>query len=587
MFIRKKTYPCTTVLNNGENILALVDRLRTEMKDRLFDEIKNALVEKIKQTINNDCTFDTKTLDYYRKIIKCYEDCISLYNQQSQNITMPKTRAIMEGVISVLSSQIAVFNDNFNSSPDPISTEKELIIGSIINFFKIQLNLINKAFVKELLEEKSFWRKLIIENFCLLKNHMLQKLNAVSMAGIYKIYIDSLNYCNAALNDLSSREHTSLCIELLKKEQEALSSIIVVQVSALEDNAALSENKDEGQFVAEVITKLQEGHQILGKNLKEITDFFKEHKTRKTEQLKDFADELAEYLNSKELMPLKEVQATQLNLSTAQESLSKTLASALEKETHGVYYKKSVYELQKQSTQHHFLLNEILNAFSKIEEYINQNKDELSKTPEADIVNGILETMQIKIETMREQKSQFQDKCMDIVNKLKDEEIPIMEDDLLALNKQAYEGWLKDELNLNEIIKPIKQARNTIQTKYADQLTAYCLDLIVNCILYEIRTFEEITHHSVAKLQESTSEVISDLVEFISGISKSIEMILKKNDIIPLKPKPHDKFNALLHMIILAQDKEDFNRGEIIKLMNTGYIQGERILLRANVIAAK
>ncbi len=54
-----------------------------------------------------------------------------------------------------------------------------------------------------------------------------------------------------------------------------------------------------------------------------------------------------------------------------------------------------------------------------------------------------------------------------------------------------------------------------------------------------------------------------------------------------IAPKPHDIFNGKEHEVIMAEKNNDFKKGEIIKLINSGYKNKNYIILRANVIAAK
>ena len=64
-------------------------------------------------------------------------------------------------------------------------------------------------------------------------------------------------------------------------------------------------------------------------------------------------------------------------------------------------------------------------------------------------------------------------------------------------------------------------------------------------------------------------------------------MLLKKNNIDLIRPTPHEMFNPKEHEILMAETLSDFKKGEIVKLMNSGYRQRETVLMRANVIVAR
>jgi len=46
-------------------------------------------------------------------------------------------------------------------------------------------------------------------------------------------------------------------------------------------------------------------------------------------------------------------------------------------------------------------------------------------------------------------------------------------------------------------------------------------------------------------------------------------------------------FNPKEHEVLMAESNADFKKGEIVKVMNSGYRRKDLILLRANVIAAR
>jgi molecular chaperone GrpE (heat shock protein) len=105
-------------------------------------------------------------------------------------------------------------------------------------------------------------------------------------------------------------------------------------------------------------------------------------------------------------------------------------------------------------------------------------------------------------------------------------------------------------------------------------------------LLYEVNTFEEILTYSVSRLRDSALSGVPRAVELLDGVAAALEMMLKKNYIIPIRPVPHDIFNAREHEVLMAEKQDGFNKGEIIKLLNSGYKHKDTVILRANVIAA-
>ena len=106
-------------------------------------------------------------------------------------------------------------------------------------------------------------------------------------------------------------------------------------------------------------------------------------------------------------------------------------------------------------------------------------------------------------------------------------------------------------------------------------------------LLFEMSTYEEIINYSVSKLRESQEDFIITYVKEIDALTHSIEEILKAYKIEFIHPNPHEKFNGKEHEVLMAEVREGFQKGEIIKTMNKGYMLDGQIILKANVIAGK
>jgi len=104
-------------------------------------------------------------------------------------------------------------------------------------------------------------------------------------------------------------------------------------------------------------------------------------------------------------------------------------------------------------------------------------------------------------------------------------------------------------------------------------------------VLYEVSTYEEILLYSVSRLR--LDEAHEAAVATADETLHMLEILLKKNNIQVIRPQPHDTFNAKEHEVLMAENSPDFKKGEIIKLMNSGYRQKDTVILRANVIAAR
>jgi len=106
-------------------------------------------------------------------------------------------------------------------------------------------------------------------------------------------------------------------------------------------------------------------------------------------------------------------------------------------------------------------------------------------------------------------------------------------------------------------------------------------------LLYEICTFEEILFYSVTRLRESTLPQIEEGVKILDETFATLESLLANKEITVIRPAPHEAFNGREHEVLTAEEQEGFAKGEIIKTMTSGYKQGDKVILRANVVAAR
>ena len=106
-------------------------------------------------------------------------------------------------------------------------------------------------------------------------------------------------------------------------------------------------------------------------------------------------------------------------------------------------------------------------------------------------------------------------------------------------------------------------------------------------LLYEISTFEEILYHSVSRLRESPMPCIAVAVNMLDETFAKLETLLTEYSIAVIRPAAHEPFNGREHEVLIAEETEGFAKGEIVKVMTSGYKYKDQVILRANVIAAR
>jgi hypothetical protein len=250
----------------------------------------------------------------------------------------------------------------------------------------------------------------------------------------------------------------------------------------------------------------------------------------------------------------------------------------------------------------------IRGVFAGIYEYYN-NDARLTGDVSADgrISQGIAETVFIKVESLDEAAAAIKTAIEPLRAALADsgerQEPPwlaeLAESSFNAMVDEMARFQKEDRRALSAVKKYMNfRPDSEVYAEYASRLTrpaAKTLEQIEMKLLkfkkeqtlYEISTFEEIQLYSVSRLRESKEPHIVDFVSYLDSAGLRIIQTLAEYGITPVRPVPRDIFNGREHEVLMAEQSEEYKKGEIIKLLNSGYKQGDVVLLRANVIAAR
>ena len=287
----------------------------------------------------------------------------------------------------------------------------------------------------------------------------------------------------------------------------------------------------------------------------------------------------------------------------------KALVKALlERETNEFFDKArsafmhTAYRFQRIISVEGFMADEMIEIFELLLRNL-PNNDELpeDKAAEKEILKGISETVHIKIESIKDSVSVFNENGAKLVsgfNAAMKEPDP---SEKLAACKETLDLWRESmadadksgmasffdacaKLDFNtELLQHYEKKESEFHQKIDKALVGFKKDTL----LYEINTYEEILTYSVSRLRDSGNVTVEKAVALLDESHRILEMMLKKNNITPIRPAAHEMFNGKEHEVLMAEKQEGFNKGEIIKVMNSGYKMKDTVILRANVIAAK
>jgi len=373
------------------------------------------------------------------------------------------------------------------------------------------------------------------------------------------IYQELLNLTLSQINDLHNRTQTSFYTDLLEREWEVLGLIISIQVTGIEAIWGM-------EYAHAPLSKLREAYQQTGPV---ISGFRKLIKTtpKVTPPSPDF--------DFHELI---------VDNQTFLASLEQEADLQFEKiKTEHMEFAKSLEEKIDDKLN---LSEEIISTFGAADFWLT-NTPKPKAPPESEIIAGIIETIRIKIDSLKESMEQFKETTK---TEYKPAAAP---NDYIT---QLYSSWISNPPTPDTLYVFFENAE--IFTVYSEKLVKDLANVTTKLdkqilryqkenLLYEISTYEEILYYSVSRLRDSELPQVQTAVEILDETFVALGSILEEKGISVIQPNPHDPFVAREHEILTAEQHDGFVKGEIIKTMTSGYKQGDQVILRANVVAAR
>ncbi len=601
--------------------------------DSILYAHKEKLEEKIREIAeeyNRLSSCDEKIFDYYSKLIGYYEDAVSINISFKHGFLKKKDNDVLMGLNLFLNARIAQFYESKNTfmpretNINPVEMEKNGIIAKCL---KAQNQNIDANFTK--LTAWKYFECLLLTREHIFKQEpheedvkkafdsLLNAFRGFMFQSIYKNYRDTAYFAVMFLNDMNKRKITHHYYKALAEEKGYLSDILNNQIDVLDSIYEKSGQDEFKEKLYKFILILKEAHQFVTKESDEIDFCFKEAakyaaKPSIEESFEEFCENMSfitpEYILSKVdfeglLIIFRE------RFERYKQTVEKEIADYIENEIGDKNTKKFVFYINRAAFSHEALAKDLAGVFEDITDKINLDWDtfeDASKT-DLDILTGIKETVSIKKDCIMENLDIFAVDAEKLILSFDDEKYNLSDEDIRDCLDEVVDSMF-DSLKqiLSDERKVIMTIRKTLNDYFAsenyknavekvlkkkrqkmEQMDKMCRKFDKDVLLYEVSTFEEIIHYSVTKLLESENEAVLSIVKYINEKYSDIDRILKNYDILPIRPKPHEMFNGKEHEVLVAEFNEEYKKGEIIKLMNSGFKSGDAVLFRANVIAAK
>lgn len=540
------------------------ESLGQQAQAEIFAKHIEAACQELKRRAACFARIGTKDEDIYNRLITLmgvYHRVIAMGT--SLPLENPHAQQLLTGICEVLASRLKEFEEAGiqPGQPNPVTLEKEGILASAAKG---------------------------------MGSHFSAKEGGKDseMETIYKHFSHCLRRCLIRLDDLYSRQAVNRYLGLIEREWEELGNIIKVQVLALE--TAITQGVEALPEVHLILNTLREAYQQTGPDVEAIkTLFATAPEPYQTVSYEEFTH----------IIP------TEVETHIPDSTLFREL---LNKEALGLFchFQKDLarvaYQNQLMVSNNKLLGEDIGKVFATIKCALPQVT--LDNAPEADdpgfkdqlaILQGIAETIDIKLESLEEHLQVFEAEGFRHLRQFGAERANPTPQDIAMGQETLYQQWLAappgDILEVSTLLQNVlnedvyvnfgtKISKNI--ATYMESIQKFAHKFQRETLLYEICTYEEILIHSVSRLRDSTWEAMSLGADLLDDAYNSLETLLSKNNITPIRPEPKEMFNAFCHDVLLAEKQEGFAKGEIIKMMNTGYRQGDTVLVRANVIAA-
>ncbi|MCL2703202.1 MAG: nucleotide exchange factor GrpE [Defluviitaleaceae bacterium] len=628
----------TRMLRLWQAAVSPVDAFYAQMAEGLFRAVKWAVAQKLDRLLMDDGRFshcDTRINDYYKKLMFYYANALRLLNQAAEYAKaggMDKITGIVGGMSAVVMSRLKAYEDNnragsregdsreLEAAPNQAMSEKQMLVSRHILVFSDNFGMVSYRPRSELYAEMfhaTRMRFINYEGVDFAKELYGQAIRIICEKGFpnfYELYKQSLQSAGLELCGFYHRNAAAYYGAELLGEHEILRNLATVQVPALarvNDRIPYTDNVK--RAADEAINGVMAAYQSLSRDVAEISEALQQAglATAEPEEYEAFAGSLLDAV-AEETYADNAVSDAVSGFETRFEAMRQAFGKELSDAVIGWQ------DLDKNAKDPAEAASEMIDAeialaagirdiFEGIHRYFDE--DERLKTDDsADgrISQGIAETVFIKVESLNEAAAGLRADMEALREKLSTEErkeFPWL-DELAA---SAFEGMIgevarfqkEDRRALSAIMKYMNfRTDNEFYAPYAarvprpgvktlEQIEMKLLKFKKEQTLYEVSTFEEIQLYSVTRLRESGAGHIKDFVRLLDEAAGRISEILAGYGIQAIRPDTRDMFNGREHEVLMAEQNESFKKGEIIKLLNSGYRQGEVILLRANVIAAR
>ncbi|MBR1737254.1 MAG: hypothetical protein IJ736_09605, partial [Firmicutes bacterium] len=362
-----------------ENYRKICDKY-SEAVEKNFDDIAESVFEDIMEAVGQDnrlVSFDEKIYEYYCSLIEYYKSAAQIYKKYEDMFVSENVKKLMLGLQNVIVSQLEEFEETQKINVcegNPIAEEKKNIISGAKKTFLKDTAIIKKELLSDIEE---------------INNDKTNRIYCDKYAQrLYEEYKECVKKTVGMLNDIDRREVANFYYEMLKEEREILSSVVKIQIDAIEKEI---QTKDEEEIIEKILFELREGYQKICKNVDDLTETFAGMKNKGEIKLK------GEDSFKKELMSENNCEK---ELKEYLYKFQKSIFDRIEEISENVPKKNAQIKSIIDDTND--LIQEMTEIFAEITKYTDDNRITIDEYDNKEIIYGVYDTIDIKIDTMKE-----------------------------------------------------------------------------------------------------------------------------------------------------------------------------------------
>lgn len=188
----------------------------------------------------------------------------------------------------------------------------------------------------------------------------------------------------------------------------------------------------------------------------------------------------------------------------------------------------------------------------------------------------MIEEIKSEIEDAKEEEQVLeQDEELEVAEGFEVDEIEILKEEIIALQQQSGEyldGWQRERAEFANYKKRTDRERQQLQNNISGNI---------------IRRYLEILDDLERALQNKpTDDEGATWAEGIELVYRKFLTALEAEGVVPMEAT-NQQFDPNLHEAISQEPNEDFDSGQVIEVVRSGYMIGERVLRPATVRVAQ